>query len=178
MTQVRWIALTLVFAAASLGLLGGPIWQERARYEVLEPIYTEGNTGTLAGVDVRISGQSALIMREVPDRQVIHLELTLSPDTAEPASWKSCELALTDGERRWLPVMGSRGAQILEFMGFPRTLVCAQSLFRKEANGTSVSHQVFIVPSDAGSGLRMEISGLATHPAGLSMPVTPVPRLQ
>ena len=178
MTQTGWIALTLVFAAASLVLLGGPIWQEHARYEMLEPVYAEGGSGNLAGVGVQISGQSALIMRDVPDRQVIHLQVTLSPGPAAPASWEGCELALTDGERRWLPVMGSRGAQILEFMGFSRTLVCAQSLLRPDGRGISVSDQVFILPAEAGPDLRVEISGSATHPAGLSMPVNLVPRLQ
>ncbi|AGT09159.1 hypothetical protein [Paracoccus aminophilus] len=176
MRRIGWLVVALICAALTVVVIAWPALTELRQSKNWQITRVEGDSGTLGGVTVRVEAARGMIMPARPDRALLFLRLSLQGNPDELASWLGCDLALSDPKgRSWFPVSGALADQILDRLSDVGTSAprCSQSLFRAPKGGATLSEQVFVVPVDTLTTLRVELSSTTTRPKALSLPFTP-----
>ncbi len=178
MRALFWLAVTLFSYATAVVVIDWPALKELWHAKSWQITRTDEPKAELAGVRISIAEQYAIIAPTAPDRAVVYLRLALDGAPEQRAAWLFCDIALSDDQgQRWLPLMNELGGQLLALMGDKSGRSCSQSLNQSEENGGPVtSEQVFMLPADRLSALRLELSGAKTRPKAVSMPLRPVLR--
>lgn len=180
MKQLGWITLTLVFLCLSVLLTAWPDLRQLWIGRNWQVSAVEAESGELAGVTVSVDAARAMVLTSRPDRAVLYLRMGLQGDREVLRDWLACDLGLTDDQGRiWRPLANIAGTEIIGLLGDPGDTDnnCDQSrVMAPEDGSTSMSVQAFLVPVEVLDQLRLRISGFATRPAALSLPVRPVLR--
>lgn len=168
------IGFILIMIAATSTIVGWSDLVDLRHSKVWTRNVVSTQKAELTGVGIEIQDALSMTFPERPDRAVIYLRLALEGDADRLRGWMTCDPRLIDGQgRTWLPLNNALGTEIVSLLGpEQKTLAgrrnCSQSLVSERP---AISEQAYLVPTDALSGLQLEVSGLRTLPHAAVMPL-------
>ena len=180
MRGLGWLALTVLFLAASWGFAARTAILDLRRDREWQPVAWPAEGGELNGVRAAIVALDAVSTPVRPDRALVHLRMSL--DGPEPAreAWIDCRPTLRDGKGRvWSAVLSAETDGAIKAIASDghNHGYCSPMPYNAPAAGPILSDQVFLVPVDALGDLDLHLSGSGVRPQALVSPIRPVPRL-
>jgi len=174
MTNLRWLAVTVVLFAVASVLVGWSDFKDLAHQREWKAVSVDAAEGELDGIRVGVREVRAAIVDSKPGRALLFVRLDLQGSQENLASWVDCRASLhAEDGRRWLPLYdySVRSAiQILASDGKDNGN-CNPTTITE--NGPTTFDQIYRLPASVLDNLTLRVSGYGTRPSALAFSIKP-----